>query len=215
MAKAKKKPAKHKAAAKPKSKAKAKAAAKPAAKQARRKTPVGLRPPVAEQPRRKTPVKLPPPAETRRKTPVGLPPAAPVESLESLDSVRNALADMLDDGPLLHTDPSMEEVGGRDAIHVELGAKLATMRGDLVQERAAIATAIESFMRLAIADGLAADASAYTAQCPEFFWEGDGANPPVYARVPDATHEEIGRWFQLIVEGVRAYDTRVGAIAPT
>ena len=107
--------------------------------------------------------------------------------------------------------PSIEEVGGRDAIHVELGAKLAAMRGDEVQERAAIASAIDAFMQLAIADGLPANASAYSAQCPEFFWEGSGANPPVYARVPDATHDEIGRWFQLIVEGVRAYDARVGA----
>lgn len=107
--------------------------------------------------------------------------------------------------------PSIEEIGGRDAIHVELGAKLAAMRGDEVQERAAIASAIDAFMRLAIADGLPANASAYSAQCPEFFWEGGGANPPVYARVPDATHDEIGRWFQLIVEGVRAYDARVGA----
>jgi hypothetical protein len=110
-------------------------------------------------------------------------------------------------------DPTREEVGGRDAIHVELGAKLAAMRGDEVQERAAIASAIDAFMQLAIAEGLPANASAYSAQCPEFFWEGSGMNPPVYARVPDATHDEIGRWFQLIVEGVRAYDARVGATA--
>jgi hypothetical protein len=102
-------------------------------------------------------------------------------------------------------------VGSRDAIHVELGAKLASTRGDEQQERAAITSAIESYMQLAIADGLAPTASAYAAQCPEFFWEGDGTNPPVYARVPDATHDEIGRWFQLIVEGVRAYDSRIGA----
>ena len=106
-----------------------------------------------------------------------------------------------------------QEVGGRDAIHVELGAKLANVRGDEPQERAAIASAIDSFMRLAIADGAATNASAYTARCPEFFWEGSGANPPVYARVPDATHDEIARWFQMIVEGVRAYDARVGATA--
>jgi len=110
-------------------------------------------------------------------------------------------------------DPTRAEVGGRDAIHVELGAKLAAMRGDEVQERAAIASAIDAFMQLAIAEGLPANASAYSAQCPEFFWEGSGMNPPVYARVPDATHDEIGRWFQLIVEGVRAYDARVGATA--
>ena len=128
-----------------------------------------------------------------------------------MDSLRNALADILDDGGDFAQDPSVQDVGGRDAIHVELGAKLTAMRGDAAQERAAIASAIDSFMRLAIKNGLQADASAYTAQCPEFFWEGDGANPPVYARVPDATHEEIGRWFQLIVEGVRAYDARVGA----
>ncbi len=89
------------------------------------------------------------------------------------------------------------------------------MRGDEVQERAAIASAIESFMQLAIADGLAHTTSAYAARCPEFFWEGDSANPPVYARVPDATHDEIGRWFKLIVEGVRAYDARVGARPPS
>lgn len=114
--------------------------------------------------------------------------------------------------PATH-DPTREEVGGRDAIHVELGAKLAAMRGDEVQERAAISSAIDAFMQLAIAEGLPANASAYSAQCPEFFWEGSGMNPPVYARVPDATHDEIGRWFQLIVEGVRAYDARVGATA--
>lgn len=96
----------------------------------------------------------------------------------------------------------------RESIHVALGAKLTSLRGDEEQERAAIATAIDEFMKLAIAEGLPATTSAYEAQCPEFFWEGDGANPPVYARVPDATHDEIGRWFQFIVEGVRAYDAR-------
>ena len=94
-----------------------------------------------------------------------------------------------------------------------LGEQLTATRGDETRERAAIASAINAFMQLAIANGAAANASAYSASCPEFFWEGDGANPPVYARVPDATHDEIGRWFQLIVEGVRAYDARVGATA--
>lgn len=102
----------------------------------------------------------------------------------------------------------------RESIHVELGAKLTSLRGDEQQERAAIATAIDAFMKLAIAEGLPATASAYDAQCPEFFWEGDGANPPVYARVPDATHDEIGRWFQFIVEGVRAYDARTSRARP-
>jgi hypothetical protein len=106
-----------------------------------------------------------------------------------------------------------QELGGRDAIHVALGAKLTSMRGDEAQERAAIASAIDAFMQLAIAGGLPSSTSAYEAMCPEFFWEGDGANPPVYARVPDATHDEIGRWFQFIVEGVRAYDARTSASA--
>jgi hypothetical protein len=106
-----------------------------------------------------------------------------------------------------------QELGGKGAIHVALGAKLTSMRGDEAQERAAIASAIEAFMQLAISDGLPPQTSAYEAMCPEFFWEGDGANPPVYARVPDATHDEIGRWFQFIVEGVRAYDARASASA--
>jgi len=97
----------------------------------------------------------------------------------------------------------------REGIHVSLGAQLTAKRGDEAEERAAIASAIDAFMTLAIAAGLAPTSSAYEAQCPEFFWEGDGKNPPVYARVPDATHDEIGRWFQFIVEGVRAYDARV------
>ena len=101
----------------------------------------------------------------------------------------------------------------REGIHVALGEQLTATRGDETRERAAIASAINAFMQLAIANGAAANTSAYAASCPEFFWEGDGANPPVYARVPDATHDEIGRWFQLIVEGVRAYDARVGATA--
>ncbi len=96
----------------------------------------------------------------------------------------------------------------KESIHTELGATLASLRGDEAQERVAIANAIDAFMQLAIAEGLPASTSAYEAQCPEFFWEGDGANPPVYARVPDATHDDIGRWFQFIVEGVRAYDAR-------
>lgn len=99
----------------------------------------------------------------------------------------------------------------KETIHTELGATLASLRGDEAQERVAIAKAIDAFMQLAIAEGLPATTSAYEAQCPEFFWEGDGANPPVYARVPDATHDEIGRWFQFIVEGVRAYDARTHA----
>jgi hypothetical protein len=101
----------------------------------------------------------------------------------------------------------------REGIHVALGEQLTAKRGDETEERAAIASAINAFMQLAIASGAAANTSAYAASCPEFFWEGDGANPPVYARVPDATHDEIGRWFQLIVEGVRAYDAQVGATA--
>lgn len=113
--------------------------------------------------------------------------------------------------PPLPVPASEKKLGGRDAIHVELGEKLTSTRGDEQQERAAIASAIDAFMQLAIAEGLSPTASAYEALCPEFFWEGDGANPPVYARVPDATHDEIGRWFQLIVEGVRAYDARVAA----
>ena len=103
----------------------------------------------------------------------------------------------------------MGKRAARDAIHVELGKGLAAARGDEQQERAAIATAIEAFMKLAIAEGLAPNASAYAALCPEFFWEGDANNPPVYARVPDATHDEVGRWFKLLVEGVRAYDARI------
>jgi hypothetical protein len=100
----------------------------------------------------------------------------------------------------------------RENIHIELGAQLTAKRGDEAQERTAIATAIHAFMQLAIADGHPKNGSAYEAQCPEFFWEGDGKNPPVYARVPDSTHDEIGRWFKLIVEGVRAYDSLVGAV---
>jgi hypothetical protein len=99
----------------------------------------------------------------------------------------------------------------REGIHVELGAQLTSKRGDEAQERAVIASAINAFMQLAIANGHPAKGSAYDAQCPEFFWEGDGKNPPVYARVPDATHDEIGRWFQFIVEGVRAYDANITA----
>lgn len=148
------------------------------------------------------------------------PPSAVPEEILSGDSLANLAADLFDalgdDGEgALGGQPSRIEVGGRDAIHVELGAKLASMRGDATQERAAISSAIESFMQLAIAGGLEPNASAYSARCPEFFWEGDGANPPVYARVPEATHDEIGRWFKLIIEGVRAYDTRVGAMSPT
>src|SRR6185503_3935510 len=161
--KAKKSPAKQKA----------KAKAKPA-KQARKAKPKA-RP--AAKPAAK-PAKASPPA-TQAVT------AAPAQQLDGLDTLRNALADILDDGDF-GGEPMPDKVVGRDAIHVELGAKLTATRGDHVQERAAIASAIESFMRLAIKNGLSEDASAYTAQCPEFFWEGDGANPPVYARVPDA-----------------------------
>jgi hypothetical protein len=167
--------------------------------------------------RKTTPAKPSPTSKPTQKRKPPAPPAAPEQGFEGLD----ALADIRDElsGALAGSDGfrhalTVQEVAGRDAIHAELGAKLAAMRGDEQQERAAIASAIESYMQLAIADGLEPDASAYAAQCPEFFWEGDGANPPVYARVPDATHDEIGRWFQLIVEGVRAYDSRVGASAP-
>jgi hypothetical protein len=205
--KAKKSPAK-KAPAKKKSAPKKLAARKAAPKKAA---------PTKAAPKRKTaPAKQPPAKSTQKQKPPP-PPAAP-EQLLSGDSLANLAADLSDalgddDGDLFGG-PSPLEIAGRDAIHVELGAKLASMRGDEAQERAAISSAIESFMQLAIADGLAPDASAYSARCPEFFWEGDGANPPVYARVPEATHDEIGRWFKLIVEGVRAYDTRVGANPP-
>ena len=191
--KAKKSPAKHKAKAKPKA---AKQTRKAKAKSAKAAKSSFAQPPAAAA------------------QPSSGSSAAPAQSLDGLDTLRNALADILDDGEPFGSDTGPMQVGSRDAIHVELGVQLTATRGDLVQERAAIAAAIDSFMRLAISNGLAPDASAYTAQCPEFFWEGDGANPPVYARVPDATHDDIGRWFQLIVEGVRAYDSRVGATTP-
>lgn len=118
-------------------------------------------------------------------------------------------------GPIANKRATREtpELVTKQAIHVGLGEKLTELRGDEQQERVAIADAIAEFMKLAIASGLPATTSAYDAHCPEFFWEGDSANPPVYARVPDATHDEIGRWFKLIVEGVRAYDARVSATA--
>jgi hypothetical protein len=192
-----------KAKAKPKKQIKKSAAStkvkKPAPKPAKRKTT-----PAKPAPRSKQTQKRKPPA----------PPAAPEQAMDALADIRDELSGALAGAGGFSHAPSVQEVGSRDAIHVELGAKLASTRGDEQQERAAITSAIESYMQLAIADGLAPTASAYAAQCPEFFWEGDGTNPPVYARVPDATHDEIGRWFQLIVEGVRAYDSRVGASAP-
>jgi hypothetical protein len=218
---AKAKPAKKSSAKKPAAKAAKKSAPKPAKKSApksaAKKPPVkpSAKSPVKASAKRKTaPAK---PARTtkatqKRKPPA--PPAAPQQGFDALADIRDELSGALAGGGTFRRDPTVQEVAGRDAIHAELGAKLAAMRGDEQQERAAIASAIDSYMQLAIADGLEPDASAYVAQCPEFFWEGDGANPPVYARVPDATHDEIGRWFQLIVEGVRAYDSRVGATAP-
>jgi hypothetical protein len=214
MAKAKQtaKPNKKKA---PKSSAK-QAAKKSAPKSATKKPPVkpSAKAPVTSTAKRKTtpakPSRTQKPTQ-KRKPPA--PPAAPEQGVDALADIRDELSGALAAGAAFRHAPTVHEVAGRDAIHVELGAKLAAMRGDEQQERAAIASAIDSFMQLAIADGLEPDASAYSAQCPEFFWEGDGANPPVYARVPDATHDEIGRWFQLIVEGVRAYDSRVGAAA--
>jgi hypothetical protein len=200
---AKKAPAKKSAAKK--SAAKKSAPIKPSAKA-----------PVKTTTKRKTtpakPSRAPKPTQ-KRKPPA--PPAAPEQGFDALADIRDELSGALAGGDGFRRDPTVHEVAGRDAIHAELGAKLAAMRGDEQQERAAIASAIDSYMQLAITEnGLDADASAYVAQCPEFFWEGDGSNPPVYARVPDATHDEIGRWFQLIVEGVRAYDSRVGATAP-
>jgi len=142
-------------------------------------------------------------------------PSAPLSVPLAAPSAAPPSAPALETGPFGEPIPQMQPQANtqRHSIHVELGEKLAAVRGNEQEERAVIAQAIEAFMRHAIARGLAANASAYSAQCPEFFWEGDGVNPPVYARVPDATHDEIGRWFQLIVEGVRAYDARVGATA--
>ncbi|HEY5944770.1 MAG TPA: hypothetical protein VIV40_04735 [Kofleriaceae bacterium] len=206
--KQKSKPANKKPAPKSAARAKAKKPVKPAPKK-----------PVKDAPaKRKTkPAKPAPKSKSTQKRKPPPPPGVP-EQVLSGDSLAFLAADLRDalgdDDSDVFFPPTIAEVAGRDAIHVELGAKLAAMRGDEVQERAAIASAIDSYMRLAIADGLAPDASAYSARCPEFFWEGDAMNPPVYARVPDATHDEIGRWFQLIVEGVRAYDARVGAVAP-
>ncbi len=220
--------AKQKAKKSPAKKAPAKKKSAPKKVAAKKAAPKKAAPKKAAPARKTSPAKKPPAKSTQKPPP---PPAAPEQWLSaeplqsaapedvlSSDSLANLAADLSDalgddDGDLFGG-PSPLEIAGRDAIHVELGAKLASMRGDEAQERAAISSAIESFMQLAIADGLAPDASAYSARCPEFFWEGDGANPPVYARVPEATHDEIGRWFKLIVEGVRAYDTRVGANPP-
>ena len=164
------------------------------------------------KPTKKKPAAKKKAAPAKKKPAANAKPKAKAKPAAKKPAAKQPLAKAKPPAPAKH-DPTREEVGGRDAIHVELGAKLAAMRGDEVQERAAIASAIDAFMQLAIAEGLPANASAYSAQCPEFFWEGSGMNPPVYARVPDATHDEIGRWFQLIVEGVRAYDARVGATA--
>ena len=217
---AKKSPAKSAKKAAPKS-----AAKKPAPKSAAKKPPPKPPPKPAIKPsaktsvktttkRKTTPAKPTRPSKPTQKRKPPAPPAAPEQGFDALADIRDELSGALAGAGGLRRDPTVQEVAGRDAIHAELGAKLASMRGDEQQERAAIAAAIDSYMQLAIAqDGLDANASAYVAQCPEFFWEGDGSNPPVYARVPDATHDEIGRWFQLIVEGVRAYDSRVGAAA--
>lgn len=218
MAKAKQKA---KPAKKPAPKTAKRAAPKPKAAAKRKAKPVAPRAkaPVKQAPakRKTTPAKPAPSAKPTQKRKPPPPPAVPEQVLsgDSLASLAADLGDVFGDDDEVFVPPTAIEIGGRDAIHVELGAKLASMRGDEVQERAAIASAIESFMQLAIAEGLAQTASAYAARCPEFFWEGDSANPPVYARVPDATHDEIGRWFKLIVEGVRAYDSRVGATPPS
>jgi hypothetical protein len=174
---------------------------KPAAKKPVKVAPTARKTKPAKPARKSKPTQ-------KRKPPQ--PPGVPQQVLsgDSLANLAEELGDALGD---IEAEPTVNDVAGRDAIHVELGAKLAAMRGDEQQERAAIAAAIDSYMQVAIDEGLAPDASAYAARCPDFFWEGDAANPPVYARVPGATHDEIGRWFQLIVEGVRAYDARVGA----
>ena len=91
-----------------------------------------------------------------------------------------------------------------DAIHVELGAKLASVRGDEQQERAAFASAIDAFMKLH-----ASGQTGTAVSCAEFLWEGDANNPPLYGRVADATMDETSRWFQYLVEEKQAYDARV------
>ena len=91
-----------------------------------------------------------------------------------------------------------------DAIHVELGAKLASVRGDEREERAAFASAIDAFMKLHASGKTATEVS-----CAEFLWEGDTSNPPIYVRVADATMDETSRWFQFLVEEKQAYDARV------
>src|SRR6266496_1058972 len=139
MAKSKKKPAAKKPA--PKKSAPRKPAKKPAAKKPAAKKPAAKKPAAKKPAAKKPATKKPAPTKQRggravQKLPPPPPPLAPEQVL-----------------------------GGRDAVHVELGAKLAAMRGDEMQERAAIASAIDTFMQLAIAEGLPTDASAYTAQC--------------------------------------------------
>lgn len=211
MAKAKQKPKAKKTPPKssPKSANKRATKTKPTAK----KPPVkpSANAPVKQAPsqRKTTPAKPAPSSKPTQKRKPPAPPVAPEQGFNLLADIRDELSGALRIGGSFAKPSKIQSVAGRDAIHAELGTKLAAIRGDEQQERVAIASAIDSYMQLAIAQGLGPDVSAYAAQCPEFLWEGDGANPPVYARVPDATHDEIGRWFQLIVEGVRAYDSRV------
>ena len=102
--------------------------------------------------------------------------------------------------PAAKTKPALSP----DAIHVELGAKLASVRGDEREERAAFASAIDAFMKLHAGGQTATEVS-----CAEFLWEGDTNNPPLYGRVADATMDETSRWFQFLVEEKQAYDARI------
>ena len=101
--------------------------------------------------------------------------------------------------------PPRSRPATRQAIHIELGEQLGEVRGDEARERVAFASAIDAFMQLELAGGAVADGSLSAVVCPAFFWEGDGANPPVWGRVADATHDEISRWFQILVEESRAW----------
>ena len=100
--------------------------------------------------------------------------------------------------------PTTEPTLSPRAIHVELGAKLASVRGDEREERAAFTRAIDAFMKLHASGKTATEVS-----CAEFLWEGDTNNPPLYASVADATMDETSRWFQFLVEEKQSYDARV------
>lgn len=97
-------------------------------------------------------------------------------------------------------------------IHEQLGAELSSVLGDRKRELLAFGRALDALMAVKHADGLPAHAAPGDVLVPEFVWDGDTYNPPIYERIEGFDRKrDWDRLTDALNDVVHAYEQRVGA----